>query len=195
MAKWTCAVCGQPLCSACKPVAYAYKIFHRECLEKKLRKLEPVRAVAAASDGPSTGVKGVAWSFIVSAILWLGAGLLALGIALFSRHYLPAAGWLGNPFPVLDDIPGSRALIGWFAGISFAAVVIQVWIGLGLLNCAPGARRALLIFAWLEVGVAVLGWLVVLLAQEGFWDIPVIAVGLIIFFSRKNVKAQFAPAK
>ena len=194
-AKWTCAVCGKPLCSNCKPVAYNYKIFHRDCIDKLNREPEKKRArpTAMAVDAPSTGVRVVAWTFIVSAILWLGFGLLATGVSLASRHYVPIAASLGNPLAVLDEIPGSRGIVGWFAVIGLLGTVVQAWIGLGLLNCVPAARRTVLFLAWLEVVVAVPGWAVVLLAQQGFWDIPLIAVLLIIFFSRKDVKKQFQP--
>ena len=146
-----------------------------------------------AVDAPSTGVRVLAWSFIVSAILWLGVGLLAAAVALVSRNYVPMAAASGNPLAVLDEIPGSRGIIGWFAMGGLLGAVMQAWLGLGLLNCVPAARRVVLFFAWLEVVLAVLGWTVVLIAQQGFWDIPVIGVFLIVFFSRKDIKKQFHP--
>jgi hypothetical protein len=193
--KWECAICHKPLCSACKPVAYDHQVFHTDCLNR--RNSQPAKRTAGprqAVDAPSTGVRVAAWVFIVSAVLWLGIGLLAAGVALISRHYIPLAASIGNPLVVLDDIPGSRALIGWLAVLGLLGSVVQVWIGLGLLNCIPAARRAVLLVAWLEVVAAVLGWTVVLVAQQGFWDIPISAVCLILFFSRKDVKKQFHPA-
>ena len=184
------------MCPDCKPIAYDFKIFHRECLEKFNRVPEKKRPAAirpVAADAPSTGVRVVAWSFIVSAILWLGVGLLAAGVALLSRHYVPMTASAGNPLVVLDEIPGSRGIIGWFAVIGLLGAVVQAWIGLGLMNCVSAARRAVLFFAWLEVVLAVLGWAVVLIAQQGFWDIPLIGVFLIVFFSRTAIKKQFHP--
>lgn len=192
--KWVCAVCGKPLCPACKPIAYQYKVFHRECIEKYNQMPEKKRVpLPVATDAPSTGVRVVAWCFVVSAVFWLGIGLLASGVVLASLHFVPLNASLGNPLAALDEIPGSREILTWLAAAGLAGAAVQTWIGLGLLNCIPSARRVVLFFAWLQVLVAMLGWAVVLISQQGFWDIPLIAVILIVYFSRRDVKKQFQP--
>jgi hypothetical protein len=192
--KWHCAICHKPLCSACQPVGYAHQVYHGECLNRQQTQPAKQRSAPLAKvDAPSTGVRVAAWLFIISAIVWLGIGLLAAGVALISQHYVPLAATIGNPLVVLDDIPGSRGLVGWIALLGLLGAVVQIWIGLGLLNCIAAARRAVLFFAWLEVLAALLGWTIVAVAQQGFWDIPVPALCLIIFFSRKDVKKQFQP--
>ncbi len=193
-AKWTCGHCGRPVCSACGPVAFDYKVFHPKCIEKFRQEPKRDPRKVWVQDAPSTGVKVVAWTLLVSAVLWLGLSLLALGVTFFTQNYLPLSGITGNPLSALDEIPGGRTLVGWVGVLGLAGTVVQVLLGLGLLNCVPAARWVILIFSWTEIVVAVLGWLVVLVAQEGFWDIPIFALVLVAYFSRSDVKKQFQPA-
>lgn len=193
-AKWLCGQCGQPVCAACQPIAFDYKVFHPKCLEKLRQEPQRRSRQVWAGDAPSTGVKVVAWTFLVSAVLWLGLSLLALGVTFFAQHYLPLTGLTGGPMSALDEIPGGRALVGWVGVLGLAGASVLVLLGLGLLNCVPAARYVILIFSWAEIIVAVLGWLVVLLAQQGFWDIPIFALVLVAYFSRADVKKQFQPA-
>jgi hypothetical protein len=175
-------------------VAFNHQVFHRVCLDQvsaQETKKKPTKTVA---DAPTPGVKFVAWCFMVLAVVLFGLALLLLGVVLFSRHAMPVMAWLGNAFPTVDDVPGGRALLGWLGFFALAGAVIQFFVGVGLLNCVQGARRAVLVFAWLEILLAALGWLVVLVAEEGFWDIPVVAVALVVYFSRKDVRVQFEPA-
>ena len=86
---------------------------------------------------------------------------------------------------------GGRTALIWVGFITVFLAVLQVFIGVGLLNCVQAARRTVLIFSWLEILVALAGWIVVLAAGQGFWDVPVFAVILIVYFSRRDVKRQF----
>ncbi len=192
-AKWICNHCGKSICSVCKPVAFNYQVFHRECLNQVNQKTEKTVTRSRPLDAPSAGVRGIAWFFMVVSVLLFGVALLLIGVALFSHHYVPMmTTWMGS-MPSLDDVPGGRVFLGWLSFIAMAGSILQFFIGMGLLNCLPGARRAVLIFSWLEVILAGLGWLVVLVAGEGFWDIPVFAVVFIVYFSRKDVRRQFEP--
>ncbi len=189
--KWHCAICGRPLCSACKPVAFNFQVYHPACLNPTRQQAEKNKA-ESPGEAPSWGVKIVAWIFLVAGIVLFGLGLLLLGIRLYSHHDLPLSGWLGQSFPVLDDIPGGRTALTWLSLSSFGISAVQILLGLGILNCVQTARRVVLFFAWLQVLVAGFAWAVIALAGTGFWDIPVFALFLIYFFSRRDVKQQFA---
>ncbi len=141
-------------------------------------------------EAPSRGVRLVAWAFIIAGILLVGTALFLLGMSLFGKS-LPVRSLITGPLPGIDNIPGGRTALNWAGGISVFAGLIWTIIGIGLLNCAAAARRAVLVIAWLEIVLAVPAWLVILLVGRGFWDIPVIAIGLVWFLSRRGVKQQF----
>jgi len=190
-AKWVCGKCGKPLCSACKPVAYDYRVFHSGCLELVSQQAEK-KAVRSTAEAPSAGVRFLAWFFMVTAVAVFGLALLLLGVGLFSRGAMPMGALLGGTLPTIDDVPGGRVALIWVSIFVALFAGAQVLIGVGLLNCVQAARRAVLVFAWIEVLLALVGWIVVLAAGQGFWDVPVLAVIVIIYFSRKDVKQQFA---
>lgn len=189
-AKWSCGICGQPLCTDCRPVAYNYQVFHPACLEAG-RKRQESKSRDKKPDAPSGGVRFVAWVFLVMAIVLFGCGLLLLGVSFFSQHYVPLASWAEGTWPVLDEIPGSRSVLGWAGALALLTAGVQAALGIGLLNCIMAARRVILLFSWLEVVFAAAAWLVIWVSGKGLWDIPVAGVALIIFFSRKKVKQQF----
>jgi hypothetical protein len=190
LSKWHCGHCHKPLCPACKPIAYHYRVFHKTCLEAASH-LEEKKSMPPPEDFPSAGVKLIAWFFLVLAVVTFGLGLLLLGVTLFSRRAVPMANWIGGAFPSLDDIPGGRPMLGWLSVLALGASGLQVFIGVGLLNCAQVARRLILVFSWTEILIAGLGWLVVLAGHKGFWDVPVLAFIFVIYFSRKAVRRQF----
>jgi hypothetical protein len=159
-------------------------------LEAAVREEEKHKAKPLV-DSPSPGVKVIAWFFLAMAVVTFGLALLILGVTLFSRRSVPMMNWIGGVFPTLDDIPGGRRFLGWFGFLTLAASGVEVFVGMGLLNCLQAARRMILIFSWIEVLVAGFGWFVVLALKSGFWDIPVLAVVFIYFFSRKDVRRQF----
>ena len=189
-AKWVCGTCGKPVCSGCKPVAYDYRVFHPACLELASAR-EEKKAVRPPAEAPSAGVRFLAWLFMILAIAVFGFSLLLVGVGILSRSAMPMGAWIGNTMPTIDDIPGGRTALIWMGVLVALAAVVQGFIGVGLLNCVQAARRAVLVIAWIEILAAIAGWIVVLAAGQGFWDVPVFAVGLIVFFSRKSVKRQF----
>jgi hypothetical protein len=171
-------------------VAYDYKIFHPGCLELASRQAEK-KAARPQAEAPSAGVRFLAWLFMITAVAVFGLALLLLGVGFLSRGAMPMGAWLGGTLPTLDDVPGGRTALIWVGFITVFLAVLQVFIGVGLLNCVQAARRTVLIFSWLEILVALAGWIVVLAAGQGFWDVPVFAVILIVYFSRRDVKRQF----
>lgn len=189
--KWTCGVCGQPVCRECKPAAFSYQVFHPRCLPEAHRRRERGEILQKEADAPSPGLRFVAWSFIVGGMLLFGLALLFFGIALFSHSMPIRAIMAGTVAPNLDSIPGSRTLLNWLGGISLMLSAGIFLLGVGLLNCVAASRRVVLFLAWAEVVAGVLGWMVVLLMGEGLWEVPVAGVCLILFFSRPSVKRQF----
>ena len=189
-AKWHCGVCGRPVCSACAPVGLDHQVFHPDCVKQARERMEQGDKNRAEVEAPSRGVRLVAWAFIIAGILLVGTALFFLGMSLFGKS-LPIRGLITGPLPGIDNIPGGRTTLNWAGGISAFLGLIWTIIGIGLINCATAARRAVLVMAWLEIILAVLVWLVILIAGHGFWDIPVIAIGLIWFLSRRGVRKQF----
>jgi hypothetical protein len=188
--KWICNQCGKPICSDCKPVAFNYQVFHPNCLDVVNRKTEK-KSNKKNSGTPSPGVKAVAWFLLIMAVVLFGAALLLIGVAVFSRHYVPMLTWMSGSISTLDDIPGGRIFLGWMGFIAMAASVIHVFVGVGLLNCLQAARRTLLVVCWIEILLAGFGWMIVLMAGGGFWDVPAVAVFFVIYFSRPKVRRQF----
>jgi hypothetical protein len=191
--KWVCGKCGQPLCPECKPVAYDFKVFHPACLELASHQ-EEKKAARPPAEAPSPGVRFLAWFLMVLAVAVFGLALLLLGVGLFSRSAMPMGAWLGGNMPTIDDVPGGRQALIWLGVLVAFAAAVQALIGVGLLNCVQAARRAVLFFSWLEILIALAGWIVVLATGQGFWDVPLVAVILIIYFSRQDVKRQFENA-
>lgn len=191
-AKWHCGECGKPICKACQPIALNYQVFHRGCVDQARNKLEKQDHVRKHDiESPSLSLKIISWGFIVAGLLLFGLALLALGLSLFSRT-LPIRALLSVPVPPsLDSIPGIRTLFNWLAGVSMLFSVGITILGAALLNCVAVARRVVLVFSWLEIGVAVLAWMIVLLLGSGFWEVPLLAIFFIWYFTRKNVKRQF----
>ncbi|MEW6516641.1 MAG: hypothetical protein AB1439_07060 [candidate division FCPU426 bacterium] len=189
--KWKCGVCGQPVCGECNPVAFSYQVFHPRCLPEAHRRQEQSEVLKREPEAPSAGLKTVAWSFMVAGIVLFGVALFLFGISLFSQAVPIRAIIAGTVAPSLDSIPGSRMLLNWTGAVCLAISAGVFILGVGLLNCVAASRRLVLFLAWLEVLAAGLGWLVVLGLGHGFWDIPVIGLLLIVFFSRPSVKRQF----
>ncbi|NTV52941.1 MAG: hypothetical protein HGA76_08025 [Candidatus Firestonebacteria bacterium] len=191
--KWVCGKCSQSLCSDCKPVAYDFRVFHPACLELESRQAEK-KASHRPLETPSVGVRFLAWFFMIAAVAVFGLALLLLGVGFLSRSAMPLGALIGGGLPTIDDVPGGRTLLIWMGFLVALLAVLAVFIGVGLLNCLQAARRAILVFSWIEILLALIGWIVVLAAGRGFWDVPVFAVLMIVYFSRKDVKRQFEPA-
>ncbi|MCD4813264.1 B-box zinc finger protein [bacterium] len=190
-AKWHCGHCGAPLCKSCKPIALHYQVFHRECVEKARDQIEEQAQAKDEIDAPSWGVKAISWSIFALGVIFFGLALFLGGLALFGKS-IPIRSLMTSTVPAsLDAIPGSRNILNWTGILAGLAGIGAVGIGIGLLNCVRAARYILLTVCWLEVVVALLGWMAVLLLGGGFWDIPVFALFLIWFFMRKPVRRQF----
>jgi hypothetical protein len=192
-AKWACGKCGRPLCPECKPVAYDYRVFHPNCLVLVSREVEK-KSARPIAETPSAGVRFLAWFFMISAVAIFGLALLLLGVGILSRSAMPLGAWFGGSLPTIDDVPGGRSAMIWVGVLLTVAALLQGLIGVGLFNCVQAARRAVLVFSWLEILAALFGWVVVLALGQGFWDVPVFAVALIFYFSRKDVRRQFEQA-
>lgn len=191
-AKWHCGWCGKPLCKDCQPIALNYQVFHPHCVDQARNKLETEDNTRKRDiEMPSMGLKIISWGFIVTGMLLFGLALLVLGLSLFSRT-LPIRALLTVPVPPsLDSIPGIRSILNWLAVISMVLAASVTVLGVGLLNCVIVARRVVLVFSWLEIVVAMLGWMIVLLLGRGFWDVPLLAVFFIWYFTRQDIKRQF----
>ena len=111
-------------------------------------------------------------------------------MSLFGKS-LPIRSLITGPLPGIDNIPGGRTTLNWAGGISAFFSLVWIIVGIGLLNCAAAARRIVLVIAWLQIILPVRAWLVILVIGHGFWDIPVIAIWLVWFLSRREVKQQF----
>lgn len=191
-AKWHCGWCGKPLCKACQPIALNYQVFHPRCVDQARNMLETEdNARQRDIETPSLGLKIISWGFIVIGMLFFGLALLVLGLSLFSRTLPIRALLTGTVAPSLDSIPGIRAAFNWLAVISMVLAAGVTLLGVGLLNCVAVARRVVLVFSWLEIVAAILGWMIVLLLGQGFWDVPLLAVFFIWYFTRPDVKRQF----
>jgi hypothetical protein len=191
LGQWLCGGCGQPLCPECQPIAYQNKVYHPVCLHHRREQIDKP-GKKAVSDGPSTGVNVIAWIYISLSVILVGLALIMLGLVLFSHQSVPMGAWLGGASAGLDDIPGGRTLVTW-ASVSLLIVAAGLFfLGIGLLNTSQAARRIILLFSWLEVLVAAFAWLVVAALGKGFWDIPIPAMFLIWFFSRKSIRQQFS---
>lgn len=189
--KWKCGVCGQPVCSECKPVAFNYQVFHSRCISEAHRRQERGEQLKQEAEAPSPGLRFVAWSFMVGGMLLFGLALLFFGLSLFSHSMPIRAIMAGTVAPSLDSIPGSRTVLNWMGAISLGLSAGVFLLGVGLLNCVAASRQIVLFLAWTEVIVAALVWTVVFMMGEGFWDVPVLGAFLIVFFSRRGVKRQF----
>lgn len=189
-AKWQCGVCGLPVCSYCRPAALHYHVFHPQCIAAARDRKKIQEQQQAALEAPSAGVRALAWTFLVTAILLFGTALLLLGFALFSQT-IPLRSLVTGTAAGLETIPGGRTALHWLSAGSLAASALLLVLGVGLLNCASAARKTVLFLAWLEAVLAVLGWVVVAVTGTGFSDVPVLALFLIWFFSRRSVKRQF----
>jgi len=190
-ARWYCGVCGKPICRACKPIALNYQVYHRSCMDQAREYINNQEAIREEVEAPSLGLKIIAWSFIILGIILFGMALFLFGLALFS-HSIPVRVFMSGTVPVsLDSVPGSRTVLNWVGGFSVIISIIVTIIGVGLLNCVAAVRYLILTLAWLEIVVAICGWLVVLLVGKGFWDIPVLGIFFVWYFSQKKVRRQF----
>ncbi|MBN1595095.1 hypothetical protein JW933_04125 [candidate division FCPU426 bacterium] len=168
-----------------------YQVYHPACVETARQRLEKQENKKGEIDAPSTGLRIISWGLISLGIVVFGLALFLVGISLFSKS-IPIRALMTASVPEgFDSIPGGRTFLNWMGGISLIASVLMTVLGVGLLNCVAAARYAVLSFAWLEIVLAALGWLVVWWTGAGFWDVPVMGGFLIWYFLRPQVRMQF----
>lgn len=191
-AKWLCPVCGQPVCSACKPVGWNYRVYHVGCLAAARNQVEHREEAARPVDGPSLGVRLSGYYLVVKAIVFLALFLLLEGLALFGKS-VPLRAVMTTPIPMgLDAIPGGRSFVVWMGVFSLGFAVLWFVLGIGLLNCLRMARLLVLWIAGIDILLAGLVWLVILASGEGLWTVPVVSLVFLVYFLRPGVKSQFA---
>jgi hypothetical protein len=71
------------------------------------------------------------------------------------------------------------------------ASLLSFWLGLGLINLVQAARRTILVFSVIEIGLAFLAWAIIAVVRQGFWDIPIIGAILFWYLTRPRVRKQF----